>query len=437
MASQTWRNWARTQTARPVRIDRPRDLEGVVAAVRAAERDGLSVRPVGAGRCMTGLAVTDGAMLNLSALDRLRSVDVENRVVVVEAGIRLRRLWEELWRHGLAVSPQLMPDLQSLGGALATGEHGTGLRLGGIAAQVTAMEMVTADGEVVTCSADELPDLFAATRVGLGAFGVVTAVTLACVPAQDVVRHDVRIAPDAFLDDVDELLDRHDHVEFSWVPGQEGGVCTTVDRLTDGPAPAARPRWRSVLDDERAGGARRAAAWVGSGLSSAALPVRLPGRPRRRRPGVARPRTDRAHRALAPRPRPVERESEYALPRACFGAAFDEVREQFGAHQHPASSLRVRFGAAEDSWLAMSQGRETCYLSVVASRTQPYERLFTVLESVAARYDGRPHWGRLHALAAGTLRARYPRFDDAVAVRDSVDPQRRFANLHLERILGE
>src|SRR4051812_3145927 len=313
MATETWRNWAKTQTARPARIERPADVEGVVCAVGAAVREDIPVRPVGSGHSLTGLAVTDGVMLDLSGLNRLRSVDPATGRVVVEAGIRLRRLWEELWCYGLAVDTLGGSGRQSLGGALATGEHGTGLRFGGIASQVRELELVTADAEVVTCSERERPELFQAARVGLGAFGVVTAVTLACGPARSVVRRHERMPVEAFLDEADESLECHDHVEFTWIPHQREVVRSTVDRLAESP------------------------------------PGPTAGR-------VVRPRfTERPYRALAPRA--VRWESEYALPRACFGAAFEEVRALLkGEPARRTASLRVRFGAAEDAWLAMGQG---------------------------------------------------------------------------------
>jgi L-gulonolactone oxidase len=145
---------------------------------------------------------------------------------------------------------------------------------------------------------------------------------------------------------------------------------------------------------------------------------------------------DRGYRALSRRPRPGERESEYAVPRACFGAALDELRQWVDARRTVPGVVRVRFGPAEEAWLAMGQGRETCYLTATVPRGQPFEPLFEALDAVAARYDGRPHWGREYGLRAAALRGRYPRFDDARAVRELVDPFRRFLNPHLQMVFG-
>jgi FAD-linked oxidoreductase len=427
MATETWRNWARTQTARPARVEHPRDVEEVSLAVKAAGRDGLTVRPVGSGHSLTGLAATDGVMLDLSALDRVQALDAVTGTVVVEAGIRLRRLWEKLWQVGLEIESLGGLDRQSLGGALATGEHGTGLRFGGIASRVRGLELVLADGSVVTCSERERPDLFQAARVGLGAFGVVTAVQLACVPAGTVVMRHQALELERLLDDADDLLETHDRLEFTWMPDEALLVRTIAERLPAGDPPGSsgptgptgrpgrRPRLRSLLGGSAVG---------------------------RRGGALGRPSggsfTDRSYRALGLRRGPAAREAEFAVPRACFGAVFEELRARIDqSRPAPAARLRVRFGAAEDAWLAMSQGRETCYIGAHAWRDQPYEPYFAMLETIASRYDGRPHWGRLHSLQANTLRTRYPRFDDARAVRDGVDPERRFANLHLDRVFGD
>jgi len=445
MASQAWPGPATPPAPRPVRVERPVDVDGVVDAVRTAVRDGLPVRPMGAGSAPTGLTETDGVVLDLTGLDRLRAVDPVTGTAVVEAGMRLSRLWPLLWQHGLAVDAPGGLDHQTLGGAIATGEHGSGLRHGGLASRVQALEMVLADGSVLACSTAEQPDLFQAARVGLGAFGVVTAVTLACDPARDVELSIVELPRTLFLEQVEELAERHEHVEFGWRPGEEHVLTTTAERVDPGAVgplegtvtlpsgttsvpsvlPAAAPvavaatgptrTTRTVRTTRTRGLARRAGQALG-----------LPG---------VRLLADRGYRVLGRRSRSA-REIEFAVPRGCFPAVFEELAERMVGHACPGGALRVRFGAAEDAWLAMGQGRETAYLCATAPAGPASAAFFRTLEAVAARYDGRPHWGRPHGLRAEVLRARYPRFDDARAVRDRVDPRRVFANLHLDQVLG-
>src|SRR4029079_7495417 len=98
-------------------------------------------------------------------------------------GIALSRLNDRLWPLGLALENLGDIDSQTLAGAISTGTHGTGAKLRNISAQVEAIELVTADGSVRELTADGTPALLRAARVGLGALGAISAVTLRCVPA--------------------------------------------------------------------------------------------------------------------------------------------------------------------------------------------------------------------------------------------------------------
>ena len=137
----------------------------------------------GSGHSFTPVAVTTGVMLRPGGLRAVRAVDTAAGEVTVEAGCPLRDLNEYLDARGLALANMGDIQEQTVAGAIQTGTHGTGRDLGGIAAQVTALEMVLADGSIVACSADHEPELFQAARIGLGALGVLTAVTLRVVPA--------------------------------------------------------------------------------------------------------------------------------------------------------------------------------------------------------------------------------------------------------------
>src|SRR3989442_1349350 len=115
-----------------------------------------------------------GGALDLSGWTGITAADTASGLVTVRSGTTLRALNAELGDLGLAMANLGDIDVQTLAGALSTGTHGTGARLGGLATQVEALELVLADGSVVTCSASSRPGLFAAARVGLGAFGVIS-----------------------------------------------------------------------------------------------------------------------------------------------------------------------------------------------------------------------------------------------------------------------
>src|SRR5206468_547218 len=149
-------------------------------------------------------AATSGVRLEL---DRLSSVvSVRGSSVTVQAGMPLHRLNGLLSSYGLALPNLGDIDRQTISGALATGTHGTGARFGCLSTFVSSLVLVTGSGEVVSCSPSTRPEVFSAALVGLGAVGVVTEVTLECVPAF-TLRAEERPAPlSSVLSSLDSLV---------------------------------------------------------------------------------------------------------------------------------------------------------------------------------------------------------------------------------------
>ena len=185
-----WSNWAGEQRCNPAAIEWPRSLQELVAAVsRAAER-GQSIRAAGSGHSFTDIALTDGVMLRLEALDKVLEVDQSSGLVKVEAGMVLRAMNEALHQRGRAMANLGDIDRQTISGSISTGTHGTGIKLQSVSAQVHAVEIVTADGSVVELSDRSDPQGLRAARVGLGALGAIYSVTLRTVPAFTISRVD-------------------------------------------------------------------------------------------------------------------------------------------------------------------------------------------------------------------------------------------------------
>jgi len=234
-STATWRNWAGTEWVTPREIMTPRSAGEVQAAVRRAGETGLTVRMTGSAHSFTGAAVCDGLLLRPSGLRRIRSVDAGAGLVTVEAGCPLRLLNAELARQGLALANMGDIQVQTVAGAIQTGTHGTGRDLGGMAAQVAGLELVLADGSLVTCSADERPDLFAAARIGLGALGVLTAVTFRVVPAFLLTAVEEPMRWSEVVGRLDELTSANEHFEFYWFPHTDGCL-TKRNNRSAGPA---------------------------------------------------------------------------------------------------------------------------------------------------------------------------------------------------------
>ena len=438
-----WTSWAGSATCVPAHRLAPRSVDDVVTAVTRARERGLPVKTVGAGHSFSPVATTHGVMLSLDALVAVdapqRLATPEGRVthtVRVGAGIRLHALNAALDAYGLALSNLGDIDRQSIAGAISTGTHGTGGDSGtgaGLAAQVRGVELVLADGRHVVASATQHPELFAAARLGLGALGVIVAVTLGAEPAYVLEAREEPWPLDRTLEAVaDGSLLASDHAEFYWFPHTR----TALTKRNE----------RRALDDAPLGPVR---GWVDDELLSngvfgltnrlaAHLPGAIPAINRiSSRALGARRYTAASHEVFVSQRRVRFVESEWAVPREAVADVVHEIERWLDRSGTRVSfPVEVRFARADDVWLSTSHGRATAYVAVHQYwRTDP-TAYFAAVQDIASAHEGRPHWGKMHSLGAARLRELYPRFDDVLAVRDDVDPRRVFTNDYLERVLG-
>jgi len=431
-ARDTWRNWARNQRCVPAAREEPRSVLEITEAVKRARAAGQTVKVAGSGHSFTDAACTEGRLLSVDLLDRVLEVDRDAGTVTVEAGITIRALNRELAERGLALANLGDIDRQTIAGATSTGTHGTGARLGGLATFIRRMEMVTAEGDVLTCSPDEEPEVFHCARVGLGALGVVTRLTLACEPAF-TLRHVERPARfDEVAAELDGLVDGHDHFELYWLPHTDTCSLLCNDRTDEAPRPkSAYKRWRAeVFYPNYFFGALVTAGRLHPPLVPRIAQV-VAGTV-----GSAR-LVDRSERILISTRLLRFVEMEYAIPREHALEAMRAVRRLIDAEDLQVSfPVEVRFTAPDDIPLSSAHGRDTCYVAVHMARGVPYERYFDGVEAIMDGFGGRPHWGKLHGQDASTLASRYPEWDRFARLRARLDPEGRFANAYVDRVLG-
>lgn len=431
----SWQNWGRTERVRPQRVEYPPTVAAVQRSVRAAAAQGLTVKAVGAGHSFSGIAVAPGVLLDLTDLSGMVSVDRERARVRLLAGTRLHRIPALLAPFGLAMQNLGDIDRQSIAGAVSTGTHGTGARFGGIATQIVAATIVTGDGDLITVDEQENAELLPAVALGLGALGILVDVTVQCVPAFVLSAVERPEPLSEVLSQLGERAADADHFEFYWFPHTDIALTKTNTRLPADVDTRPLTRLSTWMDDVLVGNVVHQAACSFERAVPAAIPAinRLSTR-------VWGDRTfsDASHRVFAT-PRGVRfREMEYAVPVERLGDAFRGLQRVIDEHgwriEFP---VEVRTAAADDLWLSTAHGRATGYIAVHRYwRADPHE-YFGAVEEVMLAHGGRPHWGKMHRQDAASLRERYPRFDDFVAVRDRLDPGRRFRNPYLDRVLGE
>jgi L-gulono-1,4-lactone dehydrogenase len=430
----TWTNWAGTVSTAPSAVALPGSVAELQDAVASAAAQGRRVKPIGAGHSFTAIGATDGVQLRLERLAGVLRADRESGLVTVLAGTRLHDLNAVLWQLGLSLSNLGDIDVQTISGAISTGTHGTGARLGGLATQVRALQLVLADGSLLDCSAQEQPDVFAAARVGLGALGVLATVTLQCEPAFALAAAEAPARLDDVLAELDAHVTGNDHFEFYWFPHTRRVLTKRNNRVLPGTRLRPLSRLRHYVDDELL------ANTVFDGINR--LTTRRPGLiPRANaiaaRALSARDYIDRSYRVFASPRRVRFREMEYAVPRAAVPEVLAGIAGYLArSGEQIGFPVEVRFAAADDIWLSTAYGRESGYVAVHQYARRSHEGYFHAVEAIATAVGGRPHWGKLHYRDAGSLRGSYPRFDEFTAVRDRLDPQRVFGNAYLERVLG-
>ncbi|MBX9472965.1 D-arabinono-1,4-lactone oxidase [Microcella sp.] len=433
-ASRPWRNWARTEQVTPARVERPASGDEVVAAIARARTDGLPVKAIGSGHSFTGIAVAPGVQLDLTDLAGLTHLDATTGLVTLAAGTKLHAASALLHEHGLAFENLGDIDVQSISGALSTGTHGTGRAFGGLATQLRKVTLATADGHLLPISPTLNAELWPAARLGLGALGVLVDLTVQTVPTFVLAADEHPEPLDDVLDDWPNRSTQADHVEFYWFPHTKLALTRSNTRL---PADAPRQpvgrvkRW--VDDDLLGNGLYEVLCRIGS-----IAPGTIPGF-NRLACGVAfnRQAADFSHRVFASERRVRFREMEYSVPLDAVAPVMRELDRVIEANGWRISfPIEVRATAADDVWLSTAHGRESSYIAVHRYHREDAHDYFAAAEAILRAHDGRPHWGKLHSRTADDLRPAYAHFDEFLAVRDRLDPDRVFTNPYLDRVLG-
>ena len=408
-------NWAGNVTFTATGLLRPRSAGELAAIVARTPR----VRVLGAGHSFSPVADSP-ALVTLDGLPAEIDIDSARAVARVSAGLRYARLAPELDGGGFALANLASLPQITVAGAVATGTHGSGSKNGSLAAAVTGLEMITADGDPVTVGPDEI----SGSVVALGALGVVTALVLTLVPSFTVRQWVYENMPRAELDArYDEIFDSAYSVSAFTTWRDPGNVdqVWVKHRADDGWT--APDRWHGA---------------------------RLAGGPRNPVPGMPPANTTpqggaegRWHERLphfrddATPSSGDELQTEYLLP---CGQAVAALAALDGLATRIAPLLLVcelRTIAADDRWLSPCYGRETAAFHFTW-RKDPAAvgALLPDIEERLAPFGPRPHWGKVFTLPPARIRAGYPRLAEFGRLMAGYDPDGKFRNAFIDDIIG-
>jgi xylitol oxidase len=406
-------NWAGNVEFRAAGLRRPPTVADLAAEVARGTR----VHALGSGHSFNRIADTEGILVSAAGLPPVADIDSAAATVTVSAGVTYAGLAPRLHAAGWAL-PNLgsLPHI-SVAGACATGTHGSGDRNGNLATAVQAMELVTADGELLTLRRDTDGGRFPGAVTGLGALGVGTTVTLGLVPDFEVRQYVYEDLPAGQLTGhFGEIFGAAYSVSVftRWRGARHGQVWLKHRAGDPDPPAAAQPFW----------GARPA--------DGPRHPVPgMPAGPATQQGGVPGPWHERL-----PHFRPgftpssgAELQSEYLLSRDAAVPAFTAMA-RLGDLLAPVLQIsEVRTVAADDAWMSTAYGRDTVAIHFTwAPDPGAVGPVVAAVEAELAPLGARPHWGKVFGMAPEAVRALYPRWDDFRALARSLDPAGKFRN---------
>lgn len=428
----TWRNWAGNQKANPVSIDAPRSVGELAALVASASGQGQKVKAVGSGHSFTSAAATNGRMIRLENLSGILHIDHASCQVTVGAGTRLSDLNTLLHTEGLALANLGDIAYQTVAGAISTSTHGTGKALTGLAGQVVAMKLINGQGEIIECSKSLNPHIFDVARVSVGALGIITEYTLQAVPSFRLRALEQPMRLDDVLENAYDLASTHDHFEFFWIPHTKWALTKRNNRTEDELQPLPRVKgWieKTFMENYAFGAVCR----VGRARPSLIprLATALPS-------SGSREYVDQSYKIFAS-PRIVRfYEMEHALPVEALVPALKEIRAMVDRKGYLLNfPVEVRFTKGDDVPLSTAYGRDSAYIAVHVYKGMECEPFFRDVEDILRAYDARPHWGKMHYREAEELSKLYPRWDEFIALRNQLDPQRTFSNAYSDTVFGK
>ncbi|MFD1395205.1 D-arabinono-1,4-lactone oxidase [Kroppenstedtia eburnea] len=428
---QVWTNWSGSVRFTPREIAFPATEEDMVSLIRRARETGTFIRVIGSGHSFTPLVETDSILISLDRMQGVHPVDPEEQQVSVLGGTKLKALGASLLQQGW--SPENLGDIdaQSIAGAVSTGTHGTGLRLGSLSEQTEALTLVTADGQIRECSAKQDPELYQAARLSIGSLGIITRVQLRVEPLYRLHFRSRRLPLDEVVNRLEEYKSNHRHFEFFWFPYTDSVQAKFMNK-TDAP-PTRKGWWSSfnklVLENGvfwcLSEGAR-----IVPRFSRAVSRISAWGVPQFEETGNSQ--------SLFATPRHVRfNEMEYSIPAESLPAVIEEMKQTMEKNRFPVHfPIEIRFVKGDDIWLSPAFGRDSAYVAVHMYKGMPHQEYFQAMEQIFLRHDGRPHWGKMHHLGADQLCKLYPRWQDFRQIRRWLDPDGLFLNPYLRRIFG-
>lgn len=426
------KNWAGNIIFNPSEVEYPTSETAIQQIVLKAANDRKKVRIIGSGHSFSALVKTEDVLISLDKYQGIVSTNKDKVQATVKAGTKLNLLGELLFKEGMAMENLGDIDVQSIAGTISTGTHGTGKAFGTISTQVIALRMVNGRGEIVECSTTNNPELFKAVQVSLGVLGIITQVTLQCLPAYKLALQNRKETVEAVLANLEERNDNNRNFEFYWLPYTNTTITKTSNIVeADEPDKINFFNYWSeyVLENYAFKLFCEFAHWFPSKnqlvsriTADAAADVR---------------KVYYSHKIYATQRLVKFREMEYNVPATAYEDVFKEVSKtvnsgKFNIH----FPIENRWVKKDDILMSPAYGRDSAYIACHVYAKKDCRPYFDALEEIFVAHGGRPHWGKMNQLNPKRVADAYPEFSKFMTHRKEQDPDNVFISPYLRQLLG-
>jgi len=426
------KNWAGNIVFNPSEIAYPTTEAEIQQLVLKAANSRKKVRIIGTGHSFTALVKTTDILVSLDKYQGIISVNKDRVQATVKAGTKLNLLGDLLFKEGMAMENLGDIDVQSIAGTISTGTHGTGEEFGTISTQVIALRFVNGKGEIVDCSETKNRALFKAAQVSLGVLGIITEVTLQCVPTYKLALYNKKETLTAVFANLKERNETNRNFEFYWMPYTD-----TTWTKTSNIVASAEPDKINFFNY-----------WSEYVLENYAFKLlcefakMFPSK----NEAVSKITADTiadvkkvyySHKIYATQRMVKFREMEYNIPRAAYEDVFKEVVKTVNSKKFKIHfPIESRFVKGDDILMSPAYGRDAAYIACHVYAKKDCRPYFAALEEIFMTYGGRPHWGKMNQLTPERIADLYPEFTSFLKHRKEQDPDKVFVSPYLQQLLG-
>ncbi len=393
----------------------------------ACTKKGRKIRVVGSGHSFTPLVKTEEVLVSLDELKGIVNIDAEKMVAEVWAGTKLYDLGKLLEEKGYAQENLGDIDSQSIAGAISTGTHGTGITFGSLSTQVIEITAVLSNGESIVCSETENVEYWRAFQLSLGMLGIIVKIKLKVIPAYSLVYESEKQSLSTVMNKLEEYK-KHRHFEFFVFPySDEVQVKLTNETTNTG----SDLKWHKLkvelLENRMFSLLSKGCKWFPS-ISKGVSRLSAKAVPNTKIIGPS-------YEVFATSRTVPFYEMEYSIPSKYMRTVVEEISNLIEKKKYKVHfPIECRYVKGDDIWLSPAYGRDSAYIAVHMYKGMKYAAYFGEVEKIFLKYEGRPHWGKMHTLSYEQLQDIYPEFHSFLQARKSLDELGMFFNPYAEKL---